>query len=635
MVTVLTRSYNEYTLETSCFFNISAIFDSEVGLTSDLDEVDGMDTEEIAFQDAIVPYLDSEHFTEGHLPIPEKPNKKQASIDSGNDGDTSCFEASDASNAGIDSYAAGWKDKKMRQRKTSMVLQQPVIDPLQESIDETSETDKKGPLASIRRSHRKITHSESSPPSPRHATRTFAKSVESLKADSQKMLTPIDYLNVDSTVVKRSPKNRYSAPDFQKRQSLNICLEEVLRLKEAHKNNVYPAMNGKSGKGRASSLYLAKPKATFVDENANHQQSEHWDRVMTSSPKKIVENSFKPETKQNARPVSGGIAISRPKSTNSSSRLSLSLNLPSSSTSSINMLASPTESSDFVEEISEDELRQQTLLMKRRNSLKLQKDVVARKVKTLRERSAKNSVEPSDLESTDEERNISMLENRISRIDAELTEINTKVSSPEDIFKESKKKTKPLFSKFKSSQKNVQNSGVDKTNIATKDCLDVLLTSPSISPRVRKRSLSHNIKLFGQKRNSDLSEPSSNRASMSSIDSSTDMNDGASAGRRAESWTDLKSADDLRCDIERVRKASSVRSVPEKIDEVDGDRDFDRDFGLKQDDTSLQDVNEKGISREALLRIEVRFAVVSQWSDKQILGYEWNDALYILQNFLM
>ena len=41
-------------------FLISVNFqDSEVGLTSDPDEVDGMDTEEIAFQDAIVPYSDS------------------------------------------------------------------------------------------------------------------------------------------------------------------------------------------------------------------------------------------------------------------------------------------------------------------------------------------------------------------------------------------------------------------------------------------------------------------------------------------------------------------------------------------------------------------------------------------------
>ena len=481
---------------------------------------------------------------------------------------------------------------------------------MKESVDETSGTDDKGPVASVRRSHRKITHSESSPPSPRHATRTFVQSVE-LKSDSRKVLSPIDYLNVDSNVVKRSPKNRYSAPDFQKRQSLNICLEEVSRLKEAHENNVYPLVNGKNGKGRAVSLYLAKTKPTFVDENANHQQSEPWGRVVTSSPKKIVESSVVLEAKQSPRPVSDGIARSRPRSTNSSSRLSLSLNAASSSTSSINMLASPTESSDFVEEISEDELRQQTLLMKRRNSLKLQKEVVARKVKALRERLAKNSIESSDLESTDEERNLSVLENRISRIDAELTEINTKVSSPEDVFKENKKKTKQLFSKFKSTQKNLQNSGVDKTNVVTKDCLDVLLTSPSISPRVRKRSLTHNIKLFGQKRNSDLSEPDSNRASMSSIDSFTDTTDGASAGRRAESWTDLKSADDLRCDVERVRKASSVRSVPEKIDEVDGDKDVDGEDGLKLSDMSLQDVNEKGISKEALLRIEVRVALPS------------------------
>ena len=37
--------------------------------------------------------------------------KKQASIDSGNDGDISCFDASDASTIGIDAIAASRKDK--------------------------------------------------------------------------------------------------------------------------------------------------------------------------------------------------------------------------------------------------------------------------------------------------------------------------------------------------------------------------------------------------------------------------------------------------------------------------------------------------------------------------------------------
>ncbi len=45
------------------------------------------------------------------LQVEERSRRKQISVDSGNDGDVSCFEASDASNIGIACIAAEKKEK--------------------------------------------------------------------------------------------------------------------------------------------------------------------------------------------------------------------------------------------------------------------------------------------------------------------------------------------------------------------------------------------------------------------------------------------------------------------------------------------------------------------------------------------
>ena len=468
----------------------------------------------------------------------------------------------------------------MRRRKTSLALQQPVISPPDEA-DGGLTGEGKSQVSAARRLHRTVAHCESSPPSPRTASVSYHG--RDASTDPRKMMRPIDYLNVDK-VERRLVKNRYSVPDFRQAKMTNndefqrqrmSCLEELLKLKEAHENNQYPEKSAKAAKKRAASLYLATSKSSVYDENANHQQTESLNRISPTSPPRS--NSFKID----ASPVSRQNFAQSAKYRNVDRSSGLS--------DSLNMSSSYTDTSDFADEFYEDDLRQQALLMKRRNSLRLQKQVVNQKVKALRDRVS--HVTTKDQESTEEEQNLAKLEDRLENIDKELEDINLKIDLPDtNDLRDTKKKNRQLFSKFKSTQKATTPVGTRRT-AGPKESRENAVTSPATSPPVRKRSFSHNFRLFGHtgKRDSDGSGLNSNTASISSIESfhEPQLHSNESVGRNTGSYGDLKSIENHKFETQRSRKASSVTSVPES-DDVDGRRDAD-----------------KGINREALLKIEV------------------------------
>ncbi|XP_065061135.1 uncharacterized protein LOC135688287 isoform X1 [Rhopilema esculentum] len=562
--------------------------DSDQGLSPGNDDSNGLERDGMTFDDAIIPYSESEHYPQIHTGEIKTQREKHESTDSGTDGDISCFEGSDASNVGIDQYATDRKDKMARRRKTSSALPQPVVITEPNVHVQDSEENSKGRVASIRNTHRPVVHCESSPPSPRSPVRHRFETVDKATKET---LRPIEYLNVEDQ--RRLPRNRYSMPVFTQKSVLTYeefnrqrrsCLEELLKLKEAHDKNQYPDKGGKFDYQRASSVYAYGRKSAVLDENDNHADVSSFEKMCSSYPKRS--RSFKLE----ASPCPGtkltGNMKHRHRSMINSRGLSKSMILPTD----------VTDAQDVTDDLQGD-LQQQTLLMKRRNSLKLRKDVIDQKVKALRTRVGRSSADGTDSETAEEEQNLLLLENKLKNIEKELLLINrTADIPPENVFKEGKKKNKQqLFSKFKSNQKTSQ---ANHKASHQRDNTDKVVSSESLSPAVRKRSLSHNFKLFSaSKRHSDLSDMSINRASMSSLDSSTDGTFGVNdfVPSPAVGSADLKSSDEYKVDSVRTRKTSSVSSVSE-LDEPDG-------MGHNQSAKEASNTTENGLSKDAFLKI--------------------------------
>lgn len=464
--------------------------------------------------------------------------------------------------------------KDFRRRKTSSALQRPFIVQT-DGTDENYVTHSGNiPKSNDQLPHRPLAHSESSPSSPRGFGPSYRQNLRS--PDDRSVTKPIDYLNVDKAD-KKFARNRYSVPDFGlaksshneefHRQRLS-CLEELLKLKEAHENNQYPEKSGKTKKKRATSLYVRDSKSDLFDENGNHRQTESLNRVPTGSP--TSPNDLRMDQ----------IVITKPLNGHSSQSSVLS--------DSFNTSTSYNDESDLVDEFNEDNLRKQTLLMKRRNSLRLQKQVVNEKVQALRERVNQSNGTSKDPESAEEEENLTKLEEKLSNIDKELNEINQNVAVPADDFKEGKRKKQQIFSKFKSSQKATTPVGNRKTNTPKETVTNSenTMMNISISPSVRKQSFTRSIfRHPSTKRDSGGSFMSLNTANAATIDIVPDSN--ANSKETDGKNYDLKNNYDKKMDLQRSRKASRASSVQES-DDVDGKR-----------------ASEKDLNREALLKIEV------------------------------
>ncbi len=380
-----------------------------------------------------------------------------------------------------------------------------------------------------------------------------------------------------------------------------------MKLKEAHENNTYPEKPRKIDRNRSTSWYIPKTRITepVTDENDNHQPSGSWDGLVTSSPVKSVASESQKRRE--------GVDYVNNNNNNNNNGIT----------------------EDF-----EEELKQQTLLMKRRNSLRLRKEVVSRKVKQIRETLEKNKREMEAADSQNFEKNLTTLEDSLSDINSEIDSLNDKINVPTNEYSKDTKKSKQLFYKLKNTHKSSQNS---KDRVLTKEAIDSLLTSPGLSPRLRKRSFTQNLKMIGNslKRNSESSEPNSNRESMSSMDSSNDILADArdpsgqfaeaqdSAGNSVGDLTDAGFLEVSKDYSSQERLRSSP--IPPVLDEIDGQR-------------SIQKRNyEGGISKEALLEIEVTkvygFSCVdpleyqhSLFLTTRISGREWKRVKKVSEN---
>ena len=398
------------------------------------------------------------------------------------------------------------------------------------------------------RSHKRVTYAESSPPTPRTTSSTFFNnSTNSLHSESVEDLKP----------------NRHSVPDFRQRSLSNqqimlrhrsSCLEEIIKLQEAHGNKKYPANSKGIDKNRSTSLYVTKSRTNnhVIDENGNHEHPGTWNGIITSSPIKS----------DAAKTVGIDVVTTRPLSPR-----------------------------DEIDGFSEEDQKQQTLLMKRRNSLRLQKDDVGRKVKVLKGILDQNK----KISSMDNDKKLSVLQDKLSVINSELEEINIKIDIPEDaMLMDTKKASKKQLFKFKSTQKSSSNA---KERTLPKENLEALLTSPGLSPRLRKRSLSKNLKMLGTnwKRSSESSEPNSHRGSSSSVESSFDTLTTARdiAGRSTGDISELDFPEVLSPVAGNdVNGGNCISPVPLESDEKDGDI---------RPKSSL----DQEISQDALFQIEV------------------------------
>ena len=469
--------------------------------------------------------------------------------------------------------------KSARRRKAASKLQQPAILTNNETDSEATNQEK-GTVASIRRSYKTVCGSKSSPPSPRSAS--FSLQRKDNIHDKRTNAKPIDYLNVDG-VARRMVRNRYSVPEFGQlkvasdeehyRRQRKSCMEELLKLKEPHKNNQYHEKSPMVSKTRNTSMHFASQKSPIFDENGNHRRVDSFNQISPDPPQS-----------SDVSKIGATLYNSTPKRKHQNGNADQTVDL----SESFNLSSSYTDTVDA----SDDVFRQQTLLMKRRNSLRLKKQFVNEKVKTLRERVKQTGAKSEDALATEEEQNLTALEERLIDIDKELQSINLKVDVPvtED-FKEDKKKNKQHFLKFRSTHRTTTPVSSRKSN-GSKDSLENSATSPSLSPTARKRSLSYNFKLFGHsgKRDSESSGLNSNTASVSSMESfhESQLLPNESTNRIAASFNEVRSIEGRRFETQRSRKASSVSSIQES-DEIDEQIDAER-----------------GVHKDALLKIKVR-----------------------------
>ena len=462
-----------------------------------------------------------------------------------------------------------------------MELQQPAI-LLNEEADSTATNQEKGPVASIRKSYKTVCASKSSPPSPRSAS--FSLHRKDKIHDNGTNAKANNYLNVDR-VDRRMVKSRYSVPDFRQlkmtsdeecyRRQRRSCMEELLKLKEEHKTNQYHEKSPLASKSINSPMHIPSQKSPIFDENGNHRRVDSFNQILPTSSQSsgFSKSGASPATQYNSTPK----GKHQNGNTYRTVDLSQSFNLSSSYTDTV--------------DASEDDFRQQTLLMKRRNSLRLKKQFMNEKVKTLRERVKQISAKSEDPEVTDEERNLAALEERLVDIDEELQRINLKVHEPvTQDFKEEKKKNKQHFLKFRSTHRVATPVGIRKSN-ELKDSSENPATSPSVSPPMRKLSLSYNFKLFGHsgKRDSESSGLNSNNTSVSSMESfhESQILQNEPMDRITGSYNDVRSTEGRRFETQMSRKASSVSSIQES------------------DETDEQIDTESGLHKDALSKIEV------------------------------
>lgn len=379
----------------------------------------------------------------------------------------------------------------------------------------------------------------------------------------------IEQLNVDRQE-RKMIKTRYSVPDFNKaeaasreelrRQQALSCFEELLKLKQAHENNQYPEKaeksekTGKSAKKRATSLYVKNSKLIVYDENGNHQQADGPVSPGSVDYQKFDLNSSHILHTKHAHP-------------NRNSGLSDSLNM--------------SDVSDCTDDIGEDsDFLRQTMLMKRRNSLRLQKQVISEKVKSLR---GKVNQTAKDRESAEEEESLTKLEVKLNNIDKELQEINLRIDVPADDFKEGKRKRQQLLSKLRGTPKSTTPVS-DRRSHHSKDSgtsNDGAVTSPPL----RKRSYSHNFRLFGQSSKRDSEGVVSNSTSLSSVESFPDSQ--VMLNESIGSISDVsKSLEDRKLETQISRKTSSVSSVNES-DEMDGKRSSDNRDALSKIEVNI------------------------------------------------
>eukprot|EP00794_Sanderia_malayensis_P015313 gene15313-16890_t len=532
--------------------NTDSIIDTD---NPNLDDLDGTDPEDL--QNAIVPYSEGEHH---HLEVTDesKQNIKQTSLDSGTDGDISCFETSDASNTGIQAIAADRKEKIERRRKASILMQ--TKSGYVDVITGESIIPEGSPLQQKPR-HKKVSYAESSPRAIiRDNVASTAHSLDLMKSEPS-LYTSREHPKVEGP--KKMKTNRNSVPDFRRQmlQQRSSCLEEVLKLREAHENNKYPG-KGESGAERNRSMTWSIPKPKQQSASSEHEanesygnhhnhSSQSWDVGMASKSAVVCELHKR-------SPNDGWDGFN-----NSGNNVSIG-----------NGGCCHGEGGE------EEDLKRQTLLMKRRNSLRLRKEVVGKKVKQIRETLEKGRKDMDSNETLNFEKNLVTLEENLSEINDELERLNGNITLPpvNDNVKDGKKSTKQqLFSKLKSTHKSSQKQ------LLTKENVDTLLTSPGLSPRMRKRSF--NLKVIGStlKRNSEIGETNSNRASMSSMESGNDV--------IFDPMMDLSG--DTAEDCGQDRGAGPFSPTMSEVDEVGGPRSGSQTDGC-----------EGGIIKEALFEIE-------------------------------
>ena len=438
----------------------------------------------------------------------------------------------------------------------------------------------KEPSDSIRQPYRTVGASISSPPSSRSASISVHSRSRSRDVQNHKRST--DFLNVNG-VERRVIKSRYSVPDFSQLKLANkvecdreimSCLKEVQKLKEAHENNRY-SKSPVVSKARFSSMYVSTPSSPIFDENGNDQRVGSLQQLSQTSPKRssFVNADRSPATRHNSTPKG------RSRNGHSDSNIDLS--------QSLNLSHSYSDTFDVCDNYNE----QQTLLMKRRNSLQLKKKGFNETIKALREKTKQSSAKAEGAEVAEEEKNLAILENSLFDIEQEIESINLKVDIPttED-FKDDKRKSKQNFLKLRSTQKATTPVGTRRSD-TLKNSTESATTNSRVSPPVRKRSFSHNFRLFGHagKRDSGINGLNGSTGIASSMENFHEQQLLPSEPmiNNVGSYSDLGSAEDRKFERQRSRKTSSVSSVQE-FDELDG-----------------RPAVERGTHKDALSKIEV------------------------------
>ena len=194
----------------------------------------------------------------------------------------------------------------------------------------------------------------------------------------------------------------------------------------------------------------------------------------------------------------------------------------------------------------EENLRQETLLRKRRNSLTLERDSISKRLEAIREKVAKNSKKSSesDDQSSETENTVTVLEKRMENVEQELNSISSKLNLPcPPIASSTKTKRKysqyrgskssqNIFTKTKGSKTHKISSG-SNSDVQISELPELPNNSSPRNPHARKRSFTTDFKLRGfgfRKRLSagnDMSQSDrgshSDRGSLSSMESAPDL----------------------------------------------------------------------------------------------------------------